>query len=68
MSDNDDPAPGEMDIVDVDVQAWVEAARANPILYRTRQVTEIVLATIGLSPTLRTSLVLRGRRPDGARV
>lgn len=47
-------------IVDVDVRAWVEAARSNPAQYRDRQVTEIVLAAIGLAPNLNTNLVLKG--------
>jgi len=51
---------GPAEIVDVDIRAWVEAARANPLLYRNRQVTEIVLATIGLTPSLATTLVLKG--------
>ncbi len=46
--------------VDVDVRAWVEAAKANPTLLRDRQVTEIVLAAIGLAPRLSESLVLKG--------
>lgn len=50
----------EYDIVDVDVRAWVETARANPAQYRDRQVTEIVLAAIGLAPNLNTNLVLKG--------
>lgn len=50
----------EYDIVDVDVRAWVEAARSNPAQYRDRQVTEIVLAAIGLAPNLSTNLVLKG--------
>lgn len=49
-----------MDIVDVDIRAWVESARTNPVLYRDRQVTEILLAAIGLSPTLSDTLVLKG--------
>ncbi|WP_039390452.1 nucleotidyl transferase AbiEii/AbiGii toxin family protein [Novosphingobium decolorationis] len=49
-----------VEIVDVDVRAWVENARADPQLYRDRQVTEIVLAAIGLSPSLNQSLVLKG--------
>ena len=48
------------DIVDVDVRGWVEAAKPDPQLYRDRQVTEIVLAAIGLSPTLKDCLVLKG--------
>ncbi len=62
MSEDRDPKDklAEIDIVDVDVRAWVEAARANPTLYRDRQVTEIVLASIGLAPSLRTTLILKG--------
>ncbi|WP_022730000.1 nucleotidyl transferase AbiEii/AbiGii toxin family protein [Fodinicurvata sediminis] len=48
------------DIVDVDVRAWVETARTDPTLYRDRQVTEIVLAAIGLTPSLHDTLVLKG--------
>lgn len=47
-------------IVDVDIRAWVETAKADPTLYRDRQVTEIVLASIGLAPTLSKTLVLKG--------
>lgn len=47
----DDDAP--VDIVDVDVRGWVEEASANPTLYRDRQVTEILLAAIGLSKNLK---------------
>ena len=50
----------EFDIVDVDVRAWVEAARADPTRYRDRQVTEIVLTAIGLAPSLHANLVLKG--------
>lgn len=57
MSEPDD-AP--VDVVDVDVRAWVDAARNDPQLHRDRQVTEIVLAAIGLAPTLKQSLVLKG--------
>lgn len=49
-----------VDIVDVDVHAWVEAAANDPVLYRDRQVTEIVLSAIGLAPTLSANLVLKG--------
>ena len=49
-----------IDAVDVDIRAWVESARPNEQLYRDRQVTEIVLAAIGLSDTLHQSLVLKG--------
>ena len=50
----------EFDFVDVDVREWVEAARANLAQYRARQVTEIVLAAIGLTPSLNKNLVLKG--------
>jgi hypothetical protein len=59
MLDDFEPE-GPAEIVDVDIRAWVEAARANPPLYRNRQVTEIVLATIGLTQSLATTLVLKG--------
>lgn len=55
--DTDEPP---IDKVDIDLRAWVEAARADPVLYRDRQVTEIVLTAIGLAPDLRQSLVLKG--------
>ncbi len=48
------------DIVSVDIRAWVEDARANPDQYRDRQVTEIVLAAIGVTPCLNSNLVLKG--------
>ena len=61
MSDTDPHAQDtKFDIVDVDVRAWVETARANPTLYRDRQVTEIVLGAIGLAPSLSKTLVLKG--------
>lgn len=59
MSDND-PHDSTFDVVDVNVREWVEAARPDPVLYRNRQVTEIVLAAIGLAPTLSKALVLKG--------
>jgi predicted nucleotidyltransferase component of viral defense system len=49
-----------LDIVEVDIRAWVEAARANPVLYRNRRVIEVVLASIGLAPGLATALTLKG--------
>lgn len=45
---------------DIDLEAWVEAAKADPVLYRSRQVTEIALNAIGLAPTLKKSLILKG--------
>lgn len=59
MLDDFEPK-GPAEIVDIDIRAWFEAARANPLLYRNRQVTEIVLATIGLTPSLATKRVLKG--------
>lgn len=58
MSDIEDPE--RADIVEVDIRAWVEAAANNPDLYRARQVTEIVLTSIGLAPSLNQTLVLKG--------
>lgn len=61
MSDTDPHAlDSKFDIVDVDVRAWVETARADPTRYRDRQVTEIVLTAIGLAPSLHANLVLKG--------
>ncbi|MDP3549331.1 MAG: nucleotidyl transferase AbiEii/AbiGii toxin family protein [Novosphingobium sp.] len=57
MSEHEDAS---VDVVDVDVRGWVDAARSDPQLHRDRQVTEIVLAAIGLAPTLKQSLVLKG--------
>ncbi|WP_271215059.1 hypothetical protein, partial [Pseudonocardia halophobica] len=49
-----------VDKVGVDLRVWVEAARANPTLHRDRQVTEVVLNAIGLSPDLKKALILKG--------
>jgi hypothetical protein len=51
---------GPVKYVDVDVQAWVNSARSDPVLFQERQITEIVLTAIGLSPALRDTLVLKG--------
>lgn len=45
---------------EIKLQDWVEAARNDPILYRDRQVTEIVLCAIGLTPSIGGTLVLKG--------
>lgn len=58
MSDIEDPQRAT--IVDVDLKGWVEEAADNPVLYRDRRVTEIVLTAIGLAPTLKGALVLKG--------
>jgi len=60
MSDPPLPSNTPVETVDVDIRAWVERARADPQLFRDRQVTEIVLAAIGLSPSLHQSLILKG--------
>lgn len=39
---------------------WVEQAKADPIKYLERQVTEILLHAIGITEALRDSLVLKG--------
>jgi hypothetical protein len=58
MSDPDETI--DYGIVDVDVRAWVDAARINPTQHRDRQVAEIVLAAIGLAPSLKGTLILKG--------
>lgn len=61
MSEIEEAPNGEQtEIVDVDVRGWVEAARTNPVRYRDRQVTEVVLAAIGVAPNLKQTLVLKG--------
>lgn len=61
MSEIDEAPEGERtEIVDVDVRAWVEAAKTDLVRYRDRQVTEIVLAAIGVAPNLKKTLVLKG--------
>jgi predicted nucleotidyltransferase component of viral defense system len=45
---------------DIDLETWVEAAKADPVLHRARQVTEIALNAVGLAPSLKTSLILKG--------
>jgi len=50
----------EIEIVHIDLPAWVEAARANPVLFAQRQATEVVLTAIGLSKLLSEALVLKG--------
>lgn len=60
MSNSESNSDKNIEVVDVDIRAWVESARADPQLFRDRQVTEIVLAAIGLSQSLHRSLVLKG--------
>lgn len=54
---SDDQKPDE---VPINVPAWVEEAKGNPVLYLQRQATEAVLTAIGLSKKLSHSLVLKG--------
>jgi hypothetical protein len=44
----------------VDISTWIEKARTDPIRYRQRQVTEILLAAISLVTDLKASLYLKG--------
>ena len=45
---------------DLPVVEWVEAARADPVRYRSRQVTHVLLAAIGITPELKDSMILKG--------
>lgn len=44
----------------IDLAAWVEQATADPLKWRDRQVTEIVLTAISITPELNKGLVLKG--------
>ncbi|MBK5956689.1 hypothetical protein CCR97_00355 [Rhodoplanes elegans] len=44
----------------VTISEWVEQVRADPVRYLERQVTEILLHAIGITPVLNESLVLKG--------
>lgn len=50
----------KLETVPVDLEKWVAAARSNPVLYRQRQATEVVLTAVGLSKQLSEALVLKG--------
>lgn len=62
LEHDQDPVADDVPVerVDIDLRAWVEMARANPVAHRDRQVTEIVLTAIGLSADLSQALVLKG--------
>ncbi len=45
---------------DVHVAAWVESAKSDPVKFRDRQVTEILLTAIGMTPELKGNLILKG--------
>lgn len=44
----------------VDITAWVRKAINNPVAHRQRQVTEIILNAVSLTPSLRANLYLKG--------
>lgn len=44
----------------IDLAAWVKQAAADPLKWRDRQVTEIVLTAISITPELNKGLVLKG--------
>jgi predicted nucleotidyltransferase component of viral defense system len=58
MSDSETPHVN--DVVDIDIKGWVDAVKTDPLAYRNRQVTEILLTAIGQAPSLKSSLVLKG--------
>ncbi len=46
--------------LNVALSTWVEEAKADPVKYQERQVTEILLNAIGITEALRSALVLKG--------
>ena len=50
----------DLEYAPADLENWVESAKSNPVLYRQRQATEVVLTAIGLSKKLSEALVLKG--------
>lgn len=46
--------------IEIDVPAWVERARNDPVAYRSRQATEIILTAIAASAALNENLCLKG--------
>jgi hypothetical protein len=42
------------------IVAWVQAAKADPVAYRNRQVTHILLSAVGLTPELKEIMLLKG--------
>jgi predicted nucleotidyltransferase component of viral defense system len=54
-TDSTETIPNEIRLAD-----WVNEAKADPIKYRTRQLTEILLYAIGIGPTLKDDLILKG--------
>lgn len=61
MTDIEPPdAPEYQEAIEVDIATWVASAAANPTLHRDRQVIEIFLSAVGLSPSLNGNLYLKG--------
>jgi predicted nucleotidyltransferase component of viral defense system len=46
--------------LDLPIAAWVDEVRADPVAYRNRQVTHVLLAAIGLTPALQETMLLKG--------
>lgn len=46
--------------LNVALSTWVEEAKADPVKFQERQVTEILLNAVGITETLRSTLVLKG--------
>lgn len=46
--------------IEIDIPAWVERARNDPVAYRSRQATEIILSAIAASAPLSENLCLKG--------
>lgn len=44
----------------IDLSSWIEKSNKDPIKYRQRQMTEIVLTAIAMAPGLRRGLYLKG--------
>lgn len=52
--------PTQIVPIDLKLSAWVEEAKADPVKYQERQVTEILLHAIGITEALHDALVLKG--------
>lgn len=44
----------------INLSAWVEKGKVDPVRYRQRQVTEILLSAVAIVPSLQESLYLKG--------
>ena len=44
----------------LDLTAWIQKARSNPTLYRTRQIIEVLLNAIALTPGISEGVFLKG--------